>query len=96
MKPISLSTLLKERADADFTGGLSYNFSKMFIGIRYNQGFVDVTKDNSQSILGGSGKNSVTGFFGLQVLVFASVIIFNPILPPAPLPGLLRLLLEGT
>ena len=48
-----------KKADAGLTGGLSYNFSKMFIGVRYNQGFVDVTKDNSRPFLGGSGKNSV-------------------------------------
>lgn len=47
-----------KKADAGLTGGLSYNFNKMFIGVRYNQGFVDVTKDNSRPFLG-SGKNSV-------------------------------------
>lgn len=47
-----------KKADAGLTGGLSYNFSKLFIGVRYNQGFIDVTKDNSRPFLG-SGKNSV-------------------------------------
>lgn len=47
-----------KKADAGLTGGLSYNFNKMLIGIRYNQGLVDVTKDNSRPFLG-SGKNAV-------------------------------------
>lgn len=46
------------KIDAGLTGGLSYNFNKMLIGIRYNQGFIDVTKDNSRPFLG-SGKNAV-------------------------------------
>ncbi len=44
--------------DAGLTAGLSYNFSRMMIGLRYNQGFVDVTKDNSRLLLG-NGKNAV-------------------------------------
>jgi len=47
-----------KKTDAGLTGGLSYNFNKMFIGVRYNHGFVDVTKDNSRPFLG-SGKSSV-------------------------------------
>ena len=47
-----------KKFDAGLTAGLSYNFNKMLIGIRYNQGFMDVTKDNAKSILG-SGKNAV-------------------------------------
>lgn len=46
------------KIDAGLTGGLSYNFNKLLIGIRYNQGFIDVTKDNSRPLLG-SGKNAV-------------------------------------
>lgn len=44
--------------DAGLTAGLSYNFSRLMIGLRYNQGFIDVTKDNSRLFLG-SGKNAV-------------------------------------
>ena len=47
-----------KKFDAGLTGGLSYNFNKMMIGIRYNQGFIDVTKDSSRPFLG-SGKNAV-------------------------------------
>lgn len=47
-----------KKADAGLTAGLSYNFNKMLFGIRYNQGLVDVTKDNSRSFLG-SGKSAV-------------------------------------
>lgn len=47
-----------KKFDAGLTAGLSYNFNKMLIGIRYNQGFMDVTKDNAKLILG-SGKNAV-------------------------------------
>lgn len=47
-----------KKFDAGLTAGLSYNFSRMMIGVRYNQGFMDVTKDNARLVLG-SGKNSV-------------------------------------
>jgi Outer membrane protein beta-barrel domain len=47
-----------KRYDAGLTAGLSYNFNHLLIGIRYNQGFVDVTKDNARLFLG-SGKNAV-------------------------------------
>lgn len=47
-----------KKYDVGLTAGLSYYFSNLLIGIRYNQGFVDVTKDNSRILLG-SGKNSV-------------------------------------
>lgn len=47
-----------KKPDVGLTAGLSYNFGHMLIGIRYNQGFVDVTKDNSRLLLG-SGKNAV-------------------------------------
>jgi hypothetical protein len=46
------------KIDAGLTAGLSYNFNKLLLGIRYNQGFVNVNKDNTQILLG-SGKNSV-------------------------------------
>ena len=47
-----------KKFDAGLTAGLSYNFSKMFVGVRYNQGFIDVTQDNSRPFVG-SGKNAV-------------------------------------
>ena len=47
-----------KKYDAGLTAGLSYNFSKIMIGVRYNQGFIDVTKDNARPFLG-SGKNAV-------------------------------------
>ena len=47
-----------KKFDAGLTAGLSYNFSKIMIGLRYNQGFVDVTNDNARVLLGG-GKNAV-------------------------------------
>jgi len=47
-----------KKFDAGLTAGLSYNFSKIMVGVRYNQGFIDVTQDNSRPFLG-SGKNAV-------------------------------------
>ncbi len=47
-----------KKVDVGLTGGLTVNFDKIFIGVRYNQGFMDVTKDNARAILG-SGKNAV-------------------------------------
>ena len=47
-----------KKYDIGLTAGLSYNFNKFLFGIRYNQGFVDVTKDNIRPFLG-SGKNAV-------------------------------------
>lgn len=47
-----------KKFDAGLTAGLGYNFNKMMIGVRYNQGFIDVTQDNSRALLG-SGKNAV-------------------------------------
>lgn len=47
-----------KKYDAGLTAGLSYNFNNFLFGIRYNQGFVDVTKDSSRPLLG-SGKNAV-------------------------------------
>lgn len=47
-----------KKFDAGLTAGLGYNFNKMMIGVRYNQGFIDVTEDKARALLG-SGKNSV-------------------------------------
>ena len=47
-----------KKADAGLTGGLVFNIDHLLIGIRYNQGLVDVTKDNSRPLLG-SGQNAV-------------------------------------
>ena len=44
--------------DAGLTAGLSFNFNKVLLGIRYNQGFMNVTKENAQLLLG-DGKNGV-------------------------------------
>ncbi|MBK6998133.1 MAG: PorT family protein [Lewinellaceae bacterium] len=47
-----------KKYDVGLTAGLSYNFDNFLFGLRYNQGFVDVTKENSRLLLG-SGKNAV-------------------------------------
>lgn len=47
-----------KKFDFGLTGGLSVNFNKFIVGVRYNQGFMDITKDNARAILG-SGKNAV-------------------------------------
>jgi hypothetical protein len=44
--------------DGGLTAGLSFNFSKVFLGIRYNQGFANLTQDNAKEYFG-SGKNGV-------------------------------------
>ena len=44
--------------DAGLTAGLSFNFNKVLLGIRYNQGFLNVSKDNAETLLG-KGKNAV-------------------------------------
>lgn len=44
--------------DAGLTAGLSFNFNKVLLGIRYNQGFINVSKDNAEALLG-KGKNAV-------------------------------------
>ena len=46
-----------KKFDAGLTAGLVYNMDKLMFGIRYNQGFIDVSKDNVRPFLG-SGKNS--------------------------------------
>jgi len=43
--------------DAGLTAGLTYNFRNVMIGIRYNQGLVDVSTDRAEPFLGG-GKNA--------------------------------------
>ena len=47
-----------KKYDVGLTAGLSMNLNKIVIGLRYNQGFVDITNDNTRAILG-SGKNAV-------------------------------------
>lgn len=47
-----------KKFDAGLTAGLSYNFNKLLVGVRYIQGFIDLTKDNAQILLG-DGKNAV-------------------------------------
>lgn len=46
------------KIDAGLTAGFSFNFNKLLLGIRYNQGFANVSKDNAKLLLG-EGKNSV-------------------------------------
>jgi Outer membrane protein beta-barrel domain len=47
-----------KKYDIGLTAGLSVNINKIVIGVRYNQGFVDVTTDNARPFLG-TGKNAV-------------------------------------
>ena len=47
-----------KKMDAGLTAGLAFNFSKMLLGFRYNQGLMDVTNDNLRAVIG-SGKNAV-------------------------------------
>jgi Outer membrane protein beta-barrel domain len=47
-----------DKTDAGLTAGLSYNFRPFFLAVRYNQGLLDITKDNSRVFLG-SGKSAV-------------------------------------
>lgn len=47
-----------KKYDVGLTGGLTMNINKLMIGLRYNQGFVDITQDNARVVLG-SGKNAV-------------------------------------
>lgn len=46
------------KVDAGLTAGLKFNLKKVFIGIRYNQGLMEVGNDNLITALG-SGKNAV-------------------------------------
>lgn len=47
-----------KKVDAGLTGGLVFNTGHLLIGVRYNQGLVDVTKDESRALLG-DGKTAV-------------------------------------
>jgi hypothetical protein len=47
-----------KKIDAGLTAGLNYNFNKMLFGLRFNQGLIDVTENNTRTLLG-SGKNAV-------------------------------------
>ncbi len=47
-----------DKTDAGLTAGLSYNFRPFFMAVRYNQGLMDITKDNSRVFLG-KGKSAV-------------------------------------
>ncbi len=47
-----------KKVDAGLTAGLRFNISKVFLGVRYNQGLMEVGKENLISALG-SGKNAV-------------------------------------
>ncbi len=44
--------------DVGLSVGLGVNINKLFVGVRYNQGFVEVAKDNAQPYLG-NGKNAL-------------------------------------
>lgn len=46
------------KIDAGLTAGFSFNFDKLLLGIRYNQGFANVSQENAQLLLG-KGKNAV-------------------------------------
>jgi hypothetical protein len=47
-----------KKTDVGLTAGLSYNFAPMTVGIRYNQGLVDITNDEGRPFLG-EGKSAV-------------------------------------
>ena len=47
-----------KKYDIGLTAGLAVNLNKILIGLRYNQGFVDITTDNARPFLG-TGKNAV-------------------------------------
>jgi Outer membrane protein beta-barrel domain len=46
-----------KKLDAGLSAGLNYNFGNMFVGLRYNQGFMDITTATSRAALG-SGKTA--------------------------------------
>jgi Outer membrane protein beta-barrel domain len=46
------------KIDAGLTAGIAYNRKNAMFGVRYNQGFVNVAKDNVKPYLG-KGKNAV-------------------------------------
>jgi hypothetical protein len=47
-----------KKLDAGLTAGLSYNVGKLFFGLRYNQGFINVSNDEIIAAIG-KGKNAV-------------------------------------
>jgi hypothetical protein len=47
-----------KKVDAGLTAGLAFNISKFLLGVRYNQGLIDVSEDNLKNYIG-SGKNAV-------------------------------------
>lgn len=47
-----------KKTDVGLTAGLSYNFAPLTVGIRYNQGLVDITNDKGRPFLG-EGKSAV-------------------------------------
>lgn len=47
-----------KKTDVGLTAGLSYNFAPLTVGIRYNQGLVDITNDDGRTFLG-EGKTAV-------------------------------------
>ena len=47
-----------KKVDAGLTAGLAFNISKFLLGVRYNQGLIDVSEDNLKTYIG-SGKNAV-------------------------------------
>lgn len=47
-----------KKVDAGLTAGLAFNISKFLLSVRYNQGLIDVSKDNLRDYIG-SGKNAV-------------------------------------
>lgn len=47
-----------KKSDLGLTAGLSYNFAPLTVGIRYNQGLVDISNDKGRPFLG-EGKSAV-------------------------------------
>lgn len=47
-----------KKLDTGLTAGLSYNVGKLFFGLRYNQGFINVSNDEIIAAIG-KGKNAV-------------------------------------
>lgn len=47
-----------KKTDVGLTAGISYNFAPLTLGIRYNQGIVDISNDNGRPFLG-EGKTAV-------------------------------------
>ncbi len=47
-----------KKIDAGLSAGISYNLSKIFFSLRYNQGFINVSNDDVIAVIG-KGKNAV-------------------------------------